>query len=83
MELSSNRKGRMPILFVLIHVDGFLRLISFDEFFFSFFESVLIFQMKCVLKMNFRKLILSMAVSKGESLFEVLLVSFEINSSFD
>jgi len=31
---------------VLIHVDGFLGLVSLNEFFFSFFETVFIFEVK-------------------------------------
>lgn len=41
--LSGNLEGRVPILFVLVHVNGFLWLVSLDEFIFSLLESLLIF----------------------------------------
>jgi hypothetical protein len=71
----------MPILLVLIHVYGLLRFVGFNEFLFSFFETVFIFKMQGILQMNFRKLILGMGVRKLEGIIESLLVSLVVNSS--
>lgn len=81
--LSCDLQGRVPVLFVLVHVDSFLGLVSLDELLLSFFESALILQVKSVLEVNLGKLVLSVVVCKPESFVKFLLVCFEINSCLD
>lgn len=83
VELASDLEGRVPVLLMLVHVDGLLWLIRLDEFLLGFFQSVLILEVKGVLQVNFRELVLGMAVCKRESLIEFLLVGFKINSRFN
>ena len=44
MVLTSNLDGRVPVSLMLVHVDGFLRLVGLDELFLSFLEPVVIFK---------------------------------------
>jgi hypothetical protein len=81
--LSGHLKSRVPILLVLIHVDGFLWLVGLNEFILSLLESLLIFQVKSILKVHLWKLVLSMVVGKFEGFVILLLVSFEVNCSFN
>jgi hypothetical protein len=83
VELSCHLKGWMPILLVFIHIDSFLGLVSFDEFFLCLFKSVLILKMKSKLKMDFRKLVFSVWVGQSKCLLEFLLVSFEVDCCFN
>ena len=43
--LTSNLESVVPVLLVFVHVDGFLRFVRFNEFFFRLFDSVFIFKM--------------------------------------
>lgn len=73
----------MPVLLVFIHVDGFLRFVSLDELFFSFFVSVLIFEMESVLQVNLRHLVFCVVFCKSECSFKSLLVGFKVNGCLD
>ena len=68
---------------MLVHVDCLLRLVSLDELFFGFLESVLVLKLESILKMDLRKSILSMTIGKSEGLVESLLVGFKVNGSFN
>ncbi len=83
VELSRNLKCRVPILFMLIHINGLLRLVGLDKLFLSLLKSVLILQVKRVLKVNLRELIFGMRVCQSKSLVELLLVGFEVDGGFD
>jgi hypothetical protein len=69
----------MPILFVLIHINGFLGFVGFDKLLLCLFESVFILKMEGELQMDFWKLVLGVGVGQSESLFEFLLVGLEVN----
>lgn len=81
--LTGNLQGRVPILLVLVHVDGLLGLVSFDELLLGFLESILILKVKSILQVNLWHLILSVMFSQVKGLLESLLVSFEVNSSLN
>ena len=81
--LTGDLKSRVPVLLVLVHVDGLLRLVGFDELFFSFFEAVLVFQVEGVLQVHFGHLVLRVVVGQRECLGKPLLIGFEINSGFN
>ena len=68
---------------MLIHVDGLLGLVGLNEFLLCLLKSVLIFEVKSKLKMNFGKLILSMRISQSECLVELFLIGLKVDSSLN
>ena len=68
---------------MFVHVDGLLRFVGFDELLLSFFESILILEMKCILEMDFGEFILRVIVCKSESFIKPFLVGLEVNCSFN
>ena len=70
--LSSDLDSRVPVSLMLIHIDGFLWLIGLDKLFFSFFEPVVILEMKGELQMNIWELVAGMVLSKSESIIKPL-----------
>ena len=83
VELSSDLQCRVPVLLVLIHVNGLLGFVCLYEFFFCLLKTIFIFEMESEFQVNLRKLIFSMAVGECECLIELLLVGFEINGSLN
>jgi len=83
VELSCNLKSGVPVLFMLVHIDCFLRFVSLDKFFFSLLKSIFILKMQGILKMNFWKLILGVRICKSKCLIEFFLIGFKINSCFN
>ena len=83
VELPCDLEGGVPVLLVLVHVDGLLGLVGLDELLLCFLESVLILQMKRILKVDFRKLIFGMRVSQCEGLIELILIGFKIDGSLN
>ena len=81
--LASNLDSGVPVTLVLVHVNGFLRLIGLDEFFLGFLESVIIFKVEGKLKMHIWELVAGVVLSKLEGVIEFLLVCLKVNSSLD
>ena len=70
--LASDLDSRVPVSLMLIHIDGLLWLIGLNELFFSFFEPVVILEMKGELQMNIWELVAGMVLSKSESIVKPL-----------
>mmetsp|Transcript_37056 Transcript_37056/g.56826 ORF Transcript_37056/g.56826 Transcript_37056/m.56826 type:complete len:383 (-) Transcript_37056:2364-3512(-) len=73
----------MPILLVLVHVDGLLRLVGLDELIFSLLVTLFVFQVESVLEVDLGKLVLGVVVGKAESFIESELVGLEVDGSFN
>lgn len=73
----------MPVTLVLIHVDGFLRLVGLDKFFLSLLEPVIIFKVQGVLEMHIWQFIACMVFCKLECIIEFLLVGFKVDGGLD
>ena len=83
MVLASDLNGGVPVAFVLVHVDGFLRLVRFDELLLGLLEPVIVFKMQGVLEMNVWQLVAGVVLSKLEGIVKLLLVSLKVDCSFN
>ena len=81
--LPGNRECRVPVLLVLVHVDGLLRLVGLDEFLLSLFEPILVLKVQGVLEMDLWELVFGVVRGEPEGVLESLLVSLEIDGSLD
>ena len=81
--LSCDREGGVPILLVLVHVDGFLWLVGLDELFFGFFEPILVLKVQSIFEMYLRKLVLGVVVGKSECIIKSLLIGLKVDGGFD